>query len=103
MPLTPIRTPKKSTGKSKTTDDLADHLSKASLKDNSDGTNFSQSFATLHFTFRQDSKDVGIYEVPRSLMQACFATARCCRVVKSYQFCVDILMNWPLRVLLGRS
>ena len=63
MTRTPTQTPKKSTGKSKTTDDLADQLSKTSLKDNSDGTNFSQSFAKLHFTFREGAKDVAIYEV----------------------------------------
>ncbi len=56
---TPTHTPKKV--KAKTTDDLADKLSSTSL--NYHGTNFSQSFAKLHFTFREGAKDVAIYEV----------------------------------------
>jgi hypothetical protein len=50
---TPTHTPKKACN-AKTTDDLANKLSRIGL---------SQSFAKLHFTFREGAKDVAIYEV----------------------------------------
>ena len=56
---TPTRTPKKAV-KAKTTNNIA-RLGRTSLKDH--GTNFSQSFARLHFTFREGAKDLAIYEV----------------------------------------
>ncbi len=99
MSRTPTRTPKKSTVKSKTTDDLTDQLSKTSLKDNSDGTNFSQSFAKLHFTFREGAKDVAIYEV---LTISDSSMLRHCKVLPGGQK-LSILFGYPRELASERA
>ena len=55
---TRTRTPK---AKAKTTDDLPYLLSKMSLNKNE--TDFSMSHSKLHFTYREGTKDVAIYEI----------------------------------------